>query len=452
MRMRINRSKGTQERKLRKIFYPMVRLRDEIKQKQTASLDYAELIERDLYGRKERRTNSIFKSIAAFPSRNVSSVEECTLPQIQSVAGPTVSFRSEEVSIDYKSRLRERHKQIQSVTLQSHEAPTNKVIVLTDSILEDELSNNKSRSELSQCCGTTGTQPEIVVRNGRVDCENQAGERLERVESLLRHMLRRHEPIVSQKRREINNSYKRGVRESYNLNMRSDCKDIQAGKQRDEYLSSQIREQKDRYLEDIQQKLFQIGLDPASSPSLMKRRQLQTKKCRISGSSSRGSFALAEVQCPQTVPGPRISVKQLQDEVLALEAGRLQLSGPDPARPRGGVKNPVVWKRYGHLKAALAKAPAMVVRRRVAPGIHSEKELLPREEWISRSIDRLESRVATMQSEEGEGEEKTGKGARHKYQTIKGLMKDIDEKQRVVQGQVERMHLLLRRIGKEEEE
>ncbi len=289
--------------------------------------------------------------------------------------------------------------------------------------------------------------PLVPNRAKKGEKERVKSKEMENMEIMLKHMLERHEPVTT-KFQEINN-YKKGTRDSFNLiSMNLGAKVVMQQKERDKYLRSQIQQQKDRYIENVQHKLGQVSIN----------RPLNSQKHHVSNNSSFStpapkskSHIYASCEITRTAKQPLyLDVKRLQDEIAAMAEQK--------ASPAASVRHNN-GQTYGHLKAALKKqALAPTIRfKRSQTQTESQVEALVSPTPAPMSPAEPESGVKdqdTLEQQEEEGEEiksvepKRFRRSKHNYQVIRDIIREIDGHEKTVEDEIERMHVFVKRFRK----
>jgi hypothetical protein len=133
---------------------------------------------------------------------------------------------------------------------------------LEEDIKELSIMNNKSNREvLFKTQKDFYTDTEIEFRK----IMQEKGSKLEGVKSLLKHIMEKHNPILTQNNLEIN-KYKKGYRETLEYSKTRSNRSVELKRKCEAYLKSQIQSRKDQYIKNVEKKLSLVNANKSLKP------------------------------------------------------------------------------------------------------------------------------------------------------------------------------------------
>ena len=234
--------------KYQKIFYPKryteERIRHRTNTSKSISIDYQQLVERDLYKRKSNRINFIF-------------CHNLTPQKLSNINKPLLKMNLKEPREELQNKGDiPRFSFLIELRSKSHKNNTIKGKLIQSTFIKELLTTNyrSNKEGLLPIQKDSYTNTEIEFKK----MMQEKGGELEGVKSLLKHIMEEHDPILTQKNLEIN-KYKKGYRETLGFTGTRNNKSVELKKKCEAYLKSRIQFQKDKYIRDVEKKLRQVN-------------------------------------------------------------------------------------------------------------------------------------------------------------------------------------------------
>jgi len=266
-RLQVSYNKSIPLEKYQKIFYP----KRYMEQRQRAnlnntSLNYKELVERDLYKKKDNRINSIYAD--ELPKNFSYRYKKSSSFEFPSLVDKSTPFNRLYGKIN------------NGLTNNSFMIDKTRNMKILDEVNQEKSNNfnilastkgrgqNKTFTEsINQLSPINKIKIETVNKSlaqgkSEEDKKEWEVERKREIElhNVLKNILDKHIPIITKSRLEIN-SYKKGFREIHQYNANKDQNE-KVKKKRDDYLQRQIQTRKNQYIDQVEQKLKNSSKTP----------------------------------------------------------------------------------------------------------------------------------------------------------------------------------------------
>ena len=218
--------------------------------------DYNKLIERDLYGKKGRRINSIYNDKPLLNNHtrkyNIITKHTLKLPVVGIKCVEDIPYAQNDKAGEHKANIIDTELNDNSLFVESETRidAVNQVEVTEQSlgsVVDEKLENRKEKSKLAK------------------------------LKELLKYMMKKHDPLMTKKILEDGN-YRKGYRERLEIStLPMQHRKIEMNRLRDDYLKLKIQARKETYIKSVQRRVKAITIDkPLLNHKLHNKYQIKT--------------------------------------------------------------------------------------------------------------------------------------------------------------------------------